>query len=579
MCTMSTMCALAGIAAAPRGAAAQGLEGYGGGPKIYLSKDSSRFLRVTLWSQVWTRWQEMNPGTMVNNNPTSESVKDLAIRRTRILMQGQITPRILVFWIIGANNQTFNSGGLQGGDIGGGTSGVDGKRPQVYVHDSWGEFRVTKGPELHVGGGLLTWSGLSRMTNAATLNFLMVDAPIYNWTTIDASDQFARTIGLYAKGTVAKRLNYRAVLTKPFFIPSGQQQTTNVTVALPASAGGGTITVPVGDNVATSGLTATPARFDIANWNPNNHTLMPQLYANWDFFEVESAVLPFMVGSYYGTRKVFNIGAGFQYHPHAMRYVRPRATVTTAAGTTRPVLPTEAPNPAPVGPNALPAGSPVDATFNGDWVTQPMKHWAVDAFLDLPLHHDGDALTAHSVYYNLGYGRNYVRNIGIAPVGVNNPATRIPAGLPNAGQFQFEQPGFNGGGTAYPVHGTGTVWYTQAGYLMPKRWTRHFARFQPTGALSVVNFDRLSEGYVMPELGLNWIFAGQNAKIQFQWRNRPMYESATLTTDGLAPTNPTTMGGATNQAYPTQVGMRRLRDAAGKKVSRQDIILQFHVHL
>jgi hypothetical protein len=175
---------------------------------------------------------------------------------------------------------------------------------------------------------------------------------------------------------------------------------------------------------------------------------MPQLYANWDFFDVESQVLPFMVGSYQGTRKVFNIGAGFQYHPDAMRHVRPRATVAAANGTTRAVLPTEAPNPAPVGSNTLPAGSPADATFNGDWVSEPMRHLAVDAFLDLPLHHDGDAVTAHTVYYDLNYGKNYVRNIGIMPVGVGNPGTRVPAGLANAGQFQFAQPGFNGGGTA-----------------------------------------------------------------------------------------------------------------------------------
>jgi hypothetical protein len=201
-----------------------------------------------------------------------------------------------------------------------------------------------------------------------------------------------------------------------------------------------------------------------------------------------------------------------------------------------------------------------------------MRHIAVDAFLDLPLHHDGDAITAHSVYYNLGYGQNYVRNIGIMPVGVGNPATRIPAGQANAGQFQFEQPGFNGGGTAYPIHGTGNVFYTQAGYLLPKRWTKGFARIQPTAAVSYVDFERLGESYVMPELGFNWIFGGQNAKIQFQWRNRPMYESATLTTDGLAAT-------ATNQVYPTQTGMRRLRDAGGRKVNRQDVIVQFHVHL
>jgi hypothetical protein len=116
------------------------------------------------------------------------------------------------------------------------------------------------------------------------------------------------------------------------------------------------------------------------------------------------------------------------------------------------------------------------------------------------------------------------------------------------------------------------VWYTQAGYLMPKRWTKGFARVQPTAAVSYVDFERLGESYVMPELGLNWIFGGQNAKIQFQWRNRPIYESATLTADGLAAT-------ATNQVYPLQTGMRRLRDAGGRKVSRQDVIVQFHVHL
>ena len=555
---------LAAGAGGAREGRAQGLDDYGGGPKIYLSRDSSRFLRVTLWSQVWTRWQEMNPGTMVNGNPETESVKDLGIRRTRILMHGQITPRILVFWIIGANNQTFNSGGLQGGDIGAGTSGIDGKRPQVFVHDSWGEFKVTKGPQLYVGGGILTWSGLSRMTNAATLNFLMVDAPIYNWTTIDASDQFARTMGLYAKGTLFKRMNYRAILTKPFAIVGGQQGATTATVTLPASAGGGTATVNVGDNAATNGLVATQPRFDIANWNPNNHTLMPQLYVNWDFLDVESQVLPFMVGSYLGTRRVFNVGAGFQYHPSAMRYARARDSVTVA-GVRRAVLPTDVPNPIPVGAARLAPGAST-AAFNSDWVEQPMRHLAVDAFLDLPLGHDGDAVTAHGVWYNLDYGRNYVRNIGIMPVGVANPGTRLPNG-----QFQFEQPGFNGGGTAYPLHGTGNVLYAQGGYLLPKRWTRGFSRLQPTGALTYASFERLGESYVMPELGLNWIFAGQNAKIQLQWRNRPMYESAARTTDGLAPT-------ATNQVYPTQTGMRRLRDAGGGRVSRQDVIMQFHVH-
>jgi hypothetical protein len=560
--------ALAGtVVLAPRTAVAQGLEGYGGGPKIYLNKDSTSFLRITLWSQVWARWQQKNPGTMINNNPDTEESKDLGIRRTRILMHGQITPKLLVFWIIGVNNQTFTTGGLQGGDIGGGTSGIDGKRPQVFAHDSWGEYTFNKG--LQVGGGILTWSGLSRMTNAATLNFLMADAPIFNWTTIDATDQFARTMGAYAKGSLGK-LNYRAVLTRPFAIVGGQQGATTapVTVTLPATAGGGTAagTVNVGDNAATNALVATPARFNIANWNPVNNTLMTQLYVNYDFLEQESQVLPFTVGSYLGTKRVFNIGAGFQNHPAGMRYVAPRAFTGTGAAR-RAVLPTDAANPAPTIPNL----AVNDSTYNGDWVEAPMRHWAVDAFLDLPLGHDGDAVTVHSAYYNMDYGPNYVRNIGIMPVGVANPATRIPAGQPNAGQFQFQQPGFAGGGAGYPIHGTGSVWYTQAGYLLPKSWTRGFNRLQPTGALSVVSFERLGEGYVMPELGINWILGGQNAKITLQWRRRPIYDSPTRTNDNLAPVIPTAVAPATNQAFPLQTGMRRTG-------ARNDILLQFHVH-
>ncbi|MFN3876037.1 MAG: porin, partial [Flavobacteriales bacterium] len=34
-------------------------------------------------------------------------------------------------------------------------------------------------------------------------------------------------------------------------------------------------------------------------------------YLMWQFLEQESNVLPFTVGTYVGTKKVFNIGAGF----------------------------------------------------------------------------------------------------------------------------------------------------------------------------------------------------------------------------------------------------------------------------
>lgn len=42
-----------------------------------------------------------------------------------------------------------------------------------------------------------------------------VDAPIFNWSNIEATDQFARQFGIYAKGQLGK-LDYRVALNKPF---------------------------------------------------------------------------------------------------------------------------------------------------------------------------------------------------------------------------------------------------------------------------------------------------------------------------------------------------------------------------
>jgi hypothetical protein len=195
--------------------AAQGFDGYGGGLRLYLGKDSTSFIRMIMWSQVWLRYIQQNPGTSVNNNPDTQETFDIGIRRSRMLFHGQVTPRILVFWILGINNQTFNSGGL--GIQSGNDAMTDGKRQQVFVHDAWTEFKFSR--ELFIGAGLLTWSGLSRQTNAATLNFLAIDSPVFGWSTLDATDQFARMFGIYAKGEIDK-FNYRAVLSKPFAIPN-----------------------------------------------------------------------------------------------------------------------------------------------------------------------------------------------------------------------------------------------------------------------------------------------------------------------------------------------------------------------
>ena len=40
----------------------------------------------------------------------------------------------------------------------------------------------------------------------------------------------------------------------------------------------------------------------------------------WQFLEKESNQTPYMIGSYLGKKRVFNIGAGFQYQKDAMTY-------------------------------------------------------------------------------------------------------------------------------------------------------------------------------------------------------------------------------------------------------------------
>jgi hypothetical protein len=63
-----------------------------------------------------------------------------------------------------------------------------GKKPGFF-HDAWNEYALVL-PErqkfsLTMGGGLHYYMGLSRATMASTLNFLTIDAPIFNWPLIE----------------------------------------------------------------------------------------------------------------------------------------------------------------------------------------------------------------------------------------------------------------------------------------------------------------------------------------------------------------------------------------------------------
>jgi len=423
----------------------QGSPDYGGGLKININPEGDKYIRFILWDQFWLRNTQMNPGSMVAGEPTNNTW-NVGNRRARILTYAQISKRYMILLHLGMNNQTFINGGATGTS---GTGGYgNGKKTQLFFHDAWNEYAVVMPGEagkfsLSLGGGLHYYMGLSRMTMASTLNFLTVDSPIFSWPLIDNSDQFARQMGIFAKGKYGK-FEYRLSLNKPF-----------ATDLTPANT-----TVP-GNEVAVDN-----------NGNPN---WSKAGYFEYQFLDTESNFLPFKVGSYLGTKKVFNLGAGF-YHQ--------------AEGTRNSV--------------------------NSNIEKHDITLLAVDAFADIPVGNAKHkmAVSGYAGFFNYNFGPNYLRNLGIMNIAASDPNF--------AGQRAIAGPG-----NLQPMIGTGNVIYAQAGVLLPSQAEKPKVRIQPFAAYTHKDYEALDKASSQFDVGANWFLDGHHAKITTQYSTRPVYTSAT----------------------------------------------------
>lgn len=434
---------------------AQGSENYGSGLKVNIKPDGSSYIRFIVWNQIWGSVIENNPGTMVNGTPENVTY-DLGIRRARFLAFAQITPRYLILTHMGINNQTFVNGGVPNGGItGNGGAFTSGKKPGLYFHDAWNEYAIfpAKNPEtgkinkstLYLGSGLHYWHGISRMTSASTLNFLAIDAPIFNWPTIELSDQFARYFGIYAKGKLAEKIDYRFNLSHPF--------STNLNP--PIVNGEKVLNTAVDNNLS------------------NGNTWIKAGYVMYQFMEQESNLLPFTVGTYIGTKKVFNVGVGFQNQP--------KGTISYALNT------------------------------NADTITQrhDINMFAADVFADIPFGGEKNmAVTAYSVYYLHNWGPNYSRSVGIMNVGVLDPSFTGKVAQSGAGDTR-------------PLLGTGGIWYTQAGLLLPKGISKK-VRLQPFAAYTMQDLEVFSKPASAYDAGMNFFIDGHHAKVTLQYSSRPL---------------------------------------------------------
>lgn len=393
--------------------------------KWSLGADSTRWVSLNVLAQPWVRYDQSNPGTLINDEPF-ESTFDIGIRRARVTMQAQLTDRAFLFVQYGLNN--LNSMVSTGGN----------RKWQAFFHDLFGEYRLTEHNELKLGAGLTITNGLSRFQQPSVTTIMTTDVPVFAQATVDQIDEFSRKLSVTARGQVGP-IDYRIALSDPFPITS-------------------------------TGSTA-PAIGSDAQFTTYGHTLQQQGYVIWQFLEHEPHTTPYMTGTYLGTKKVFNIGAGAIYQP--------RATWRTDGA---------------------------------DTVFDDLLLLSVESFYDAPIGNDGLALSAYAGAFLYDYGKNYLRYNGLM-----NPANGIntsvnPTPLNNVGPVY---------GNAYPMFGTGSALYAQAGIYLPS--VIGTAGLMPYASVFSAAWDKLGTRMNVFNVGASLLMDGHHSKVSVDLQNRPTY--------------------------------------------------------
>lgn len=382
---------------------------------FYLSPDRSAWVTMFASVQLWSRVTQHNPGTTVYGELTDRTM-DLSIRRFRMGMSALPAKKVYAYIQLGINNLNYLSPR--------GTS--------IDLLDAYAEYRFSS--KFAVGGGKSAWDGLSRYTSPSTSKALGYDIPMVALPTVNETDDLIRRLSIYFKGQLGK-LDYRLIASKPFPIQNSSSFNPQPVEGI-------------------SKFANAPAKQSLAG------------YLKWQFHDKESNSGPFSVGTYYGSKRIMNLGAGLNYQP--------------------------------------------DALWNlqlGDTVFNDMILWSVDYFLDQPM--GKEVLTFYMAYFDFDFGPNYTRNIG-----VSNPADGLDPELAS----------FNGRGNSFPIVGTGQTIFWQAALLFPQMGeTQNLGRLQPVFSLQRSDHERLHDIMIYYDIGMNWILSGHLSKFSLAYQNRPIY--------------------------------------------------------
>ncbi len=251
--------------------------------KFNLNEEGTHYFQATFCNQVWMRYNESNPQTKVDGELAKQTF-DIGLRRTRMQLFGQITDKVFIYFQFGQNN--FNAQ----------YNATSNRKNAAFFHDALCEYKVSKGNQLKLGGGLTIANGLSRFSQPSISSIMTMDVPVFAQATTDQTDQFSRKLSIYARGQVS-HLDYRLLLSDPFPITS-------------------------------NGAAPVPA-FQYSSFASIGRHKQLQTYLMWQFFEHENHTTPYMTGTYLGKKKIFNIACGATYQKNAM-WNRPTANDSIA---------------------------------------------------------------------------------------------------------------------------------------------------------------------------------------------------------------------------------------------------------
>jgi hypothetical protein len=413
--------------------------------KYSLNEDGSNYVQLTGLVQTWARLNNSNPGTTVNGDKAVNTF-DIGMRRVRFQIFAQLTNRIFFYSQVGMNSFSYLSERKYG----------------FFIHDAIGEYAFVP-KKFSLGMGLGSWVGPLRFSSPAVASIMGLDAPIYQQTTNDINDQFVRKMMIYAKGKLGK-LDYRVSISKPLIVNYGSA------IAIPGSQAAVATLGTLPNNVST---------FSVRDPNPQFNG-----YFSYQFFDQEANLVPYNAGSYYGAKKVFNIGGGIQYQNQAVWHKELNIS-----------------------------------TGKVDTVSSNYMTGGIDVIYDAPLNKDkGTAISIYGAWMYSDYGKNYIRNF--APMN------------PGDSKSTFGGTYNSGGGTSFPINGTGNTFYAQAGYKFKNNLLGSLGTLMPFATSQWSKYNNFQDWMITYDVGINWLLKGHNSKFTLDYSNRPFF-TQNLVTDPI----------------------------------------------